>query len=68
MVTIEVLSSKLSGRRRVYRDGQLIDEKQIFESVYTHNFKIGEHTLVVMQHGENFELRIDNVSFTHLHA
>jgi hypothetical protein len=27
MVTIEVLSSKLSGRRRVYKDGQLLDEK-----------------------------------------
>jgi len=26
------------------------------------------HTMTVMQHGEHFELRIDNVSFSHLHA
>ena len=26
------------------------------------------HTMTIMQHGEHFELRIDNVSFSHLHA
>ena len=68
LTTIEVLSSKLSGRRRILRDGILIADKQQFEGSFVHTFSVLNHSLCVMQHGEHFELRIDNVSFSHLHA
>ena len=38
LTTIEVLSSKLSGRRRVYKDGCLMHERQLFESVFNYSF------------------------------
>jgi len=34
LTTIEVLSSKLSGRRRVYKDGVQIYERQIFDGSF----------------------------------
>ena len=46
----------------------MIADKQQFEGAFTHSFHIMNHTMTVMQHGEHFELRIDNVSFSHLHA
>ena len=68
MTTVEVLSSKLSGKRRVFRDGVLIADKQQFEGAFQFNFHVMHHAMQIMQHGEHFELRIDNVSFSHLHA
>ena len=50
------------------RDGIMIADKQQFEGAFTHSFHIMNHTMTIMQHGEHFELRIDNVSFSHLHA
>lgn len=67
-VIIEVLSSKLSGRKRVFKDGFLIHEEQAFQGVYVHTFAIGEHSLTVLQSGEQFELRVDNLSFLHVLA
>ena len=46
----------------------MIADKQQFEGAFTHSFHIMNHTMTIMQHGEHFELRIDNVSFSHLHA
>ena len=68
MTTIEVLSSKLSGKRRVFRDGVLIADRQQFEGAFTFTFHVQSHQMTIMQHGEHFELRINNVSFTHMHA
>ena len=68
MVTIEVLSSKLSGKRRVFRDGVLICDKQQFEGAFSYTFHVMNHAMTIMQHGEHFELRIDNISFSHIHA
>ena len=48
LMTIELLSSKLSGRRRIYLDGKLIHERQIFEPVFNHMFQVGEnHSIIV---------------------
>ena len=65
---MEVLSSKLSGKRRVFRDGVLIADKQQFEGAFTFTFHVMQHAMTIMQHGEHFELRINNVSFSHIHA
>lgn len=67
-VTVEVLSSKLSGRKRVYRDGFLICDDQAFQGCYVHTFELGGHSVSVMQSGDSFELRVDNLSFSHLNA
>lgn len=66
--TIEVMSSKLSGRRRILRDGVLIADKQLFEGAFSFTFTVLSHQMTIMQHGEHFELRIDNISFSHIHA
>ena len=66
LTTIEVLWSKLSGRRRIFKDGIQICERQLFEAAFTHSFDVLEHRLTIMQHGENYDLRIDNISFNHL--
>jgi hypothetical protein len=68
LVTIEVLSSKLSGRRRVYRDGTQIVDRQQFDTTFSHMFESHGHSFMVVQHGEHFDLRIDNISFSHLNT
>ena len=67
-ITIEVLSSKLSGRRRVYKDGVQIYERQIFDGSFTYTFSLGQHMITLAENGEHFELRVDNVSFNHMLA
>ena len=52
----------------MFRDGVLVADKQQFEGNFTFNFTYLEHQLTITQHGEHFELRIDNVSFSHIHA
>lgn len=68
ITVIEVFNSKLSGKRRVYRDGILICDKQLLEGSFSYTFNVQDHTFVVMQHGEHYELKIDNISYSHLHA
>lgn len=65
---IEVYNSKLSGKRRVYRDGILIFDKQLLEGAFTASFNVQDHTFAIIQHGEHYELKIDNISYSHLHA
>ena len=45
---IEVLSSKISGRKRVFKDGFLLHEDQAFQGAYVHTFTIGTHSLTIM--------------------
>ena len=46
----------------------LIADKQQFEGAFTYQFHVMTFPMTIMQHGEHFELRINNVSFTHIHA
>jgi len=45
---IEVLSSKLSGKRRVYRDGVLVCDRQQFEGSFNFTFSLLGHSLTIM--------------------
>ena len=45
LTTIECLYSKLSGMRRVFRDGVTICEKQLLEGSFSHQFKMMEHSI-----------------------
>ena len=46
----------------------LIADKLLLEGAFSFSFNISTHNLVIMQHGEHFELRINNISFSFLHA
>ncbi|CDW88649.1 UNKNOWN [Stylonychia lemnae] len=66
MVTIELICSHLSGKKKVFRDGKCIFDIQRFGTSFQYPFQINNHMLNIIQHGEMFELRIDNQSFQHL--
>lgn len=67
LVTIELMCSHFSGKKKVFRDGKLVFETQKFGNAFQYPFQIGAHMLNIVQHGEHFELRIDNQSFSHLY-
>ena len=67
LVTIELLCSHFSGKKKVFRDGRLVFETQKFGTAFQYPFQIGPHMLNIVQHGDHFELRIDNQSFQHLY-
>eukprot|EP00347_Sterkiella_histriomuscorum_P019565 403341149 len=67
MVTIELICSHLSGKKKVFRDGRVIFETQKFGTSFQYPFQINNHMLNIIQHGDHFELRIDNQSFQHLY-
>ena len=52
----------------MFKDGAQIVEKQVFDGSFAHTFQLGQHTLTINENGENFELKIDNVSFSHIMA
>ena len=61
------MCSYLSGKKKVYRDGVQIHEVQKFGTSFQYPFEVGNHSLNIVQHGDQFELRIDNQSFQHLY-
>ena len=63
---IELLDSRLSGKKRLYKNGvNLLNT--IEKGNFIHNFEIDGHACVIIQYGDKIELRIDNQSFTHLY-
>jgi hypothetical protein len=67
LLTIELMCSHFSGKKKVYRDGKLLCEIQKFGTSFQYPFQIGSHMLNIVQHGDIFELRIDNQSFSHMY-
>ena len=39
-----------------------------YEGAFNYPFHIGKNTLSIIQHGDNFDLRINNQSFSHANA
>ena len=63
---IELLDSRLSGKKRLYKNGvNLLNTVE--KGNFIHNFQIDGHPCVIIQYGDKIELRIDNQSFTHLY-
>ena len=63
---IELLDSRLSGKKRLYKNGvNLLNTTE--KGNFIHNFQIDGHPCVIIQYGDKIELRIDNQSFTHLY-
>ena len=48
MVTIELVCSHLSGKKRIYKDGQMIFEVQKFGTSFQYPFQIGNHMLNIV--------------------
>lgn len=62
---IELYDSRISGKKKLLKDGQVW--KEVEEDVaFSKTFEIGKHSCTIIQHGEKYELRIDNQSFNHL--
>eukprot|EP00347_Sterkiella_histriomuscorum_P010870 403374607 len=64
--TIEMFTSVLSGKKKILQNGQIIYFDSKFKSAFQFPFSIGKNSLNILQHGDKFELRINNQSFTHL--
>lgn len=67
MTTVELTNSHFSGKKAVYKDGMKMIETQLFGGSFQYPFNIGNHMLNIVQHGDLFELRINNQSFSHLY-
>ena len=59
----ELEHSVLSGKKRLYRNSAIIYEEKSLKSFLMYDIQIGPHNLNFSQHGEKFELRVDNESF-----
>jgi len=62
---IELYDSKLSGKKKVIKDGQVFAEVED-DFAFSKTFDIGKHSCTIIQHGEKYELRVDNQSFNHM--
>jgi len=62
---IELFDSRLSGKKKVLKDGLILMQTE--ENVaFIKTFDVGKHNCTLIQHGDKYELRIDNQSFNHL--
>ena len=64
--TIELFTSVLSGKKKVVKNGTVIFFDSKFKNAFQFPFNIEKNALNIIQHGDKFELRINNMSFTHL--
>jgi hypothetical protein len=62
---LELYDSRLSGKKKLIKDGQVWKEVQE-DVAFSKSFEIGKHSCTIIQHGDKYELRVDNQSFGHL--
>jgi hypothetical protein len=62
---IELFDSRLSGKKKVLKDGLILMQTEE-DIAFIKSFDVGKHQCTLIQHGDKFELRIDNQSFNHL--
>lgn len=62
---VELFHSKISGKKKLVLNSKLLNLAKKYSNDFTYSFKIDKHYFNVDQMGsDNFELRIDNKSFT----
>jgi hypothetical protein len=61
-----VFHSKLSRKKKLCLDAQVLTEAQSLKTDFQYSFKIDKHYFNVIQTDDSFDLRIDNRSFTTL--
>eukprot|EP01017_Pseudomicrothorax_dubius_P023709 TRINITY_DN2528_c0_g1_i1.p1 TRINITY_DN2528_c0_g1~~TRINITY_DN2528_c0_g1_i1.p1 ORF type:complete len:436 (-),score=98.14 TRINITY_DN2528_c0_g1_i1:118-1425(-) len=66
--TVELHYSLITGRIKIFSDGvQIYDETKFLSSSFQYPFTIDVNMLNLLQHGDTFELRINNQVFAHLY-
>lgn len=55
----------MSGKKKLIKDGSIVTEVEE-DLAFSKTFDVGSHSCTIIQHGEKFELRIDNQVFTHM--
>lgn len=65
-VNVQFLRSKVSSKKKVMVNGEVRFKGKYSGSTFQCLFHIGEHTLVVIQQGKTYDLRVDSLSFAHL--
>ena len=58
--TVELYTSMMSGKKKICQNGQPIFEDNSYQGAFNFNFSIGKNSLSVVQHGDKYELRINN--------
>ena len=67
--TVEMYVSELSGKRKMMLDGEVKYSGKAMTGVFFQfPFKVGTHSLCVVQQDSEWDLKIDNVSFSRLHT
>lgn len=64
--TVEMFTSVLSGKKKILQNGNTIFYDSKYNQAFLFPWTIGRNALSIVQHGDKFELRINNQSFTHL--
>lgn len=64
--TIELFTSKLTGKIKVTKDGTVIFYEEEYGSLLSLPFSIDSHNCSIVQSGLSYEMRIDNHVFNHL--
>ncbi len=63
---IELFVSKLSGKIKVVKDGTTIFFEEEYDQLLSLPFHIDKHNCSLVQSGDAYEVRIDNLVFNHL--
>lgn len=57
---IELYNSMLSGKKKILQNGHCLYQNNSFQGSFNFPFNIGRNSLSIVQHGDKFELRINN--------
>eukprot|EP00826_Nyctotherus_ovalis_P053565 TRINITY_DN6982_c0_g7_i3.p1 TRINITY_DN6982_c0_g7~~TRINITY_DN6982_c0_g7_i3.p1 ORF type:complete len:395 (-),score=71.32 TRINITY_DN6982_c0_g7_i3:83-1267(-) len=61
---IELLTSTVSGKKRVLKDGYLVVEKQVRFGEFGHSMPVDNHVVSIVEEEKEYELRVDNLPFS----
>jgi len=62
---VELVHSKITGKRRISLDGKNIAKDQKFTTEFNYSFVVDKHFISIHQYStDNYELKIDNISFS----
>lgn len=64
---LEMFVSYLSGKKQILLNGRSIYEAQKMTSSFQFPFQVDKNQCIIVQHGDQFELRINNQVFSHLY-
>jgi hypothetical protein len=64
---LEMFVSYMSGKKQIILDGRSVYEAQKMTSSFQFPFTVENASSMVVQHGDQFELRINNQVFSHLY-